>query len=112
VPQPDHSPHRQVTSEYKRRSPNRHRIYFALMAAAFANWPIEPRLHPGSAEHLRAWLLEQEEYCVSQHLTDEAHSFSAADFDGRLLASMGTNGGYDIVEFAGNRLVTIHEAGA
>src|SRR5208337_3951386 len=89
VPQPDHSPHCGVTSECKRRLPNPHRMFFASIAAAFANWPIEHRFLPNSEEHLRVWLLVQEEYCntVSPNLTDEAHIFSAADFTTRLIAS-------------------------
>jgi len=38
------------------RSEPDHRRFFALIAAAFANWPESHKFQPSNAEHLRAWL--------------------------------------------------------
>lgn len=42
---------------HKHRSEPDHRRFFAVIAAAFANWPERHDFHPSSSEHLRSWLL-------------------------------------------------------
>lgn len=39
------------------RSEPDHRRFFALIAAAYANWPERHEFQPSSSEHLRAWLI-------------------------------------------------------
>ena len=39
------------------RSESDHRRFFALIRAAFQNWPEQHEFQPDDAEHLRAWLL-------------------------------------------------------
>lgn len=39
------------------RSEPDHRRFFALVGAAFANWPEQHEFQPSSSEHLRAWLI-------------------------------------------------------
>lgn len=46
----------------KRRSLADHRRFFALIAAAFDQWPHDHEFQPLSEEHLRAWLL-----CKARH---------------------------------------------
>lgn len=46
----------------KRRSLADHRRFFAVVAAAFDQWPHDHEFHPISEEHLRAWLL-----CKAKH---------------------------------------------
>src|SRR3990172_8166105 len=41
----------------KPRSPDDHRRFFGLIAAAFHHWPEDHEFQPDTAEHLRAWLL-------------------------------------------------------
>lgn len=41
----------------KRRSGPDHRRFFALLFAAFENWPETHEFQPNDSEHLRAWLL-------------------------------------------------------
>jgi len=43
----------------KARSSQDHRRFFALLWAAFDNWPETHEFQPGDSEHLRAWLLCQ-----------------------------------------------------
>lgn len=48
------------------RSPEHHRLFFAVIARAFESWPEAHEFEPGDAEHLRAWLLCKAGYRVSQ----------------------------------------------
>lgn len=41
----------------KKRSIPQHRRFFAIIHAAFHQWPENHEFHPESSEHLRAWLL-------------------------------------------------------
>lgn len=41
----------------KHRSEPDHRRFFAVIVAAFTQWPEQHEFQPSSAEHLRAWLL-------------------------------------------------------
>jgi hypothetical protein len=42
----------------KPRAPKAHRFFFAMIHAAYDNWPADhPEFHPTDCEQLRAWLL-------------------------------------------------------
>lgn len=48
----------------KPRSLKAHRLFFAVIEAAFDNWPHDhPEIEPKGREHLRAWLLCKAGYC-------------------------------------------------
>lgn len=49
-------PHCGGSLESGRSSPD-HRRFFALIQAAFEQWPEKAPFHPDNSEHLRAWLL-------------------------------------------------------
>lgn len=46
----------------KPRSSEDHRRFFALISAAFSQWPEAHEFQPDSPEHLRAWLLCKANY--------------------------------------------------
>lgn len=48
----------------KPRSVDQHRRFFAVIKAAFDNWPEAHSFQPDSAEHLRAWLLVKAKHRV------------------------------------------------
>lgn len=58
----------------KPRSLDQHRRLFALIAAAFDQWPHAHPFRPENAEHLRAWLLVRARHCIvnTYYLNDEA----------------------------------------
>lgn len=45
-----------VTCPNCSRSDEEHNFHFAMIAAAFANWPHDHRFQPMNPEHLRGWL--------------------------------------------------------
>ncbi len=47
----------------KRRSPEHHARFFAVIAAAYHHWPDAHDFQPANAEHLRAWLLCKAKHC-------------------------------------------------
>lgn len=49
------------------RSPEHHRLFFAVIARAFESWPEAHEFEPGDAEHLRAWLLCKAGYRTTTH---------------------------------------------
>lgn len=59
------------------RSSADHRRFFAVVAAAFAQWPSTHEFQPESAEHLRAYLL-----CKARHHEVEFIHIGAEIFDG------------------------------
>lgn len=61
----------------KDRSIADHRRFFALIGAAFTQWPTAHEFQPESEEHLRAWLL-----CKAQHHEVEFVHIGAEIFDG------------------------------
>lgn len=54
---PDHCPECGCLLTQSHRSSRHHRRLFALIHAAFNQWPEQNEFQPESAEHLRAWLL-------------------------------------------------------
>lgn len=50
----------------KRRSPEHHKRFFAVIAAAYQHWPESHDFQPANAEHLRAWLLCKAKWCNVQ----------------------------------------------
>jgi len=50
-------PHCGCDIGHKPRSEADHRRFFALIGAAFAQWPEAHEFQPSSSEHLRSWLL-------------------------------------------------------
>lgn len=49
----------------KPRSPRAHRFFFAMIDAAYDNWPADhPEFKPTDCEQLRAWLLCQTKHSV------------------------------------------------
>lgn len=48
----------------KPRSPKAHRFFFAMMDAAYDNWPATHEFQPTDCEQLRAWLLCQTKHSV------------------------------------------------
>lgn len=44
------------------RSHRHHRLFFAVIDAAYENWPEQCEFQPTSAEHLRSWLLVKAGY--------------------------------------------------
>lgn len=49
------------------RSPEHHRLFFAVIAEAFKTWPESHEFEPSDAEHLRAWLLCKAGYRTTTH---------------------------------------------
>lgn len=47
----------------KKRSGPQHRFLFAIIAAAYENWPPQHDFKPENSEHLRGWLLVQVGHC-------------------------------------------------
>ncbi len=52
----------------KARSAPMHRRFFALVAAAFSQWPERATFRPDDAEHLRSWLLCKVNYRQSREI--------------------------------------------
>ena len=62
-----HCPHCgcEFTKKTKRSSPQ-HRRFFAIIKAAFDQWPISYEFQPDNPEHLRKWLICRAEFRTSQ----------------------------------------------
>lgn len=62
----------------KPRSTEQHRRFFALIAAAFDQWPETCAFQPDNAEHLRAWLLVKAKHCTinTYYLPDDAGEYA------------------------------------
>lgn len=98
--------------ERKKRSPSQHRMFFASVAAAFANWPITHSFRPSNEEHLRAYLLVRAGHCniIGQNLLEEGDIFRVADFTERLLSEIRSHGGYGFVEVTGRKSIIVNYA--
>lgn len=62
----------------KPRSIDQHKRFFAVVKAAFDNWPHAHKFQPDNAEHLRAWLLVRAGHHTVKtfYLSDEAAEYA------------------------------------
>lgn len=82
-------------STEKKRSLPQHRRYFAMIKAAYDQWPERHKFKPDSAEHLRKWL-----QCKARHRTvvevetDQFDERVMAIIQAAVTAAMKATGGY------------------
>lgn len=83
----EHCPHcgGVLETHKKVRSLPDHRRFFALIRAAFEQWPLNHEFQPLSAEHLRAWLLCKVRYHQIEMIDVGTDIFDGLDADTKAL---------------------------
>lgn len=98
-------PHCHKSLEKTRRSGQDHRRLFAIIKAAFENWPERHPFQPSDAEHLRAWLICAAGNEWSNVTTyDLGDSYDGAAFVSAIEAGIRASNGRGFVRARGNRV--------